>query len=53
MLTRFAGGLSRARCEAAVLASGHGDFLVRESSRADKFVLVVNDNGTYAYSVLT
>lgn len=41
----YAGDLSRRECEDAVMADGQvqGDFLVRESNQADRFVLCVND----------
>ena len=41
----YAGKLSREFCEEAVLKGGVGDFLVRESSKSDRIVICVNDNG--------
>ena len=44
-LAWFGGIIPRKVCDKAVVKGKHGDFLVRESSHADKFVLCVNDKG--------
>eukprot|EP00036_Acanthoecidae_sp_10tr_P004174 CAMPEP_0182942148 /NCGR_PEP_ID=MMETSP0105_2-20130417/50140_1 /TAXON_ID=81532 ORGANISM="Acanthoeca-like sp., Strain 10tr" /NCGR_SAMPLE_ID=MMETSP0105_2 /ASSEMBLY_ACC=CAM_ASM_000205 /LENGTH=667 /DNA_ID=CAMNT_0025081847 /DNA_START=64 /DNA_END=2067 /DNA_ORIENTATION=+ len=41
----YLGLTNRLECDKAVLAAGSGDFLVRMSSKKDKYVVVVNDAG--------
>jgi len=40
----YAGQMPRAECEAYVKRAGNGDFLIRQNTRGDKYVLVVNDS---------
>lgn len=40
----YAGQMPRAECEGYVKKAGNGDFLIRQNSRGDKYVLVVNDS---------
>ena len=42
----YVGKIQREDCDLAVLAGNVGDFLVRLSSKGDKYVVVVNDHGT-------
>eukprot|EP00038_Savillea_parva_P011136 m.195345 g.195345 ORF g.195345 m.195345 type:complete len:539 (+) comp19460_c0_seq1:468-2084(+) len=42
----FAGKLNRDTCDAAVIKSGNGSYLIRESSSGDRYIVCINHSGT-------